>query len=118
LTDATNPKVELTETLFGGFRRYLGNAVNTLAVKLMLAKAYASNASLPAKRAPLLSGGVVSAACFSRTACLFKNQVSSGRVVGIFPDMWLGWGCLWSVECSGRGRGLVVCGVVWVDVVD
>ena len=57
-------------------------------------------------------------ACFSRTACLFKNQVSIGRVVGIFPDVWLGWGCLWSVECSGQGGGLVVCGVDWVDGVD
>jgi hypothetical protein len=118
LTDATNPKVELTETLFGGFRRYLGNAVNTLAVKLMLAKVYASKASLPVKQAIPLSGGAAASACFSSMGCLFKNQVSIGRVVGIFPDIWLGWGCLWSVECSGRGRGMVVCGVVWLDGVD
>jgi len=109
LTDATNPKVELTETLFGGFRRYLGNAVNTLAVKLMLAKAYAPKASTPAKQAIPPSRGVASTACFSRTACLFKNQVSSGRVVRIFPDIWLGWGVF--VECRVFGAGEMFGGV-------
>jgi len=73
LTGSLNPKAELTEKLVCGFRRYLGNAVNTLAVKLMLAKVYASSRRLPAKQALLLYGGAATAARFLRTACLFEN---------------------------------------------
>ncbi len=56
-----------------GFRRHLGNAVNTLSVKLMLAKVYALSVPLPVKQAPLPFRGVATTACFLRTACLFKN---------------------------------------------